>query len=308
MICRWHVRCAIPAEVLKILHTKQSSSRLHIVNPERNKSRGLYNVYTPPDYPALASPQLHSLDYTVYGYHEQVAHMKWEFYSELPTIKKYLLRARNLKVLRLQISTTYEVPRQNFWTVGPECLSFDVGEEFPAIEKLGIPFESYDLSAKYCQQWSKAMDWSRLRRLDLGRGSPGGLFAALTGKVPNLKTLIFGFFPPGYYSWACPDVEVFKNFSNSIDGLEEIVATNTSANPFDAVRDALISKHGHSLKTLRISYCYNEAIGWGDVDVKRLAQICPGVQDLALKIAYHHRGWQSTEWVSCLWSLRIFIY
>lgn len=285
------MRFAIPEKILELLRTKYSGARIHIVNRDRNPDKG----YIPPDYQALSSPQLHSLDYTAYGATERIAHLQWEFYSELSAIKKCLLQARNLKILGLQVKKN-DIPRQDFWTAGPKCLSFDESDDFPPLQELSFKFEKYELSEKYCQQWARAMDWTKLHRLDLDHGSPNHLFAALTGRVPQLKVLVFGFWPSGF-SWGYPNAGIFKEFSDSIDGLEEIVATNSDANPFDEVKDALISKHGHSLKILRINYGAT-AQGWVDADVEGLARMGPGIRDLALKIATVND--HSANWVSNL--------
>lgn len=284
----------IPEHIIGILHTKHTSARIHIVN----NARDTHTHYLPPDYAALSSPQLHSLHYTAYGATESIGRLESEFYSELPAIKDSLLRARNLKSLHLQICKN-SIRRQDVWTKGPECLTFNEGNAFPPLQDLCFDFERYEMREKYCRQWAEAMDWTKLCRLDLDGGCPEHLLAALTGRVPQLRALNFGY-RESQQTWRCPSAEVFQAFSDGIEGLEEAGIKNQSALPFDEIRDSFLSKHGHSLKTLRISY-YSAEAGWDHTDVEDLFQKCPGIRRLALKVATVRDD--SLGWVSAFPSL-----
>lgn len=281
----------IPEHILDLLHTKHTSARIHIVNNARDTQAR----YLPPDYAALSSPQLHSLDYTAYGATERIHPLEVEFYSELPAIKDSLLKARNLKYLRLQVCKT-SIPRQGVWTKGPGCLTFDKDDAFPPLQDLRFDFERYEMSEKYCRQWAEAMDWTKLRRLDLDGGSPEHLVAALTGRVPQLRVLNFGL-RESPHTWEYPNAEVLRAFCGSIEGLEEVDIRNQSAAPFEEVKDSFLLKHGHSLKRFRLSFHSAEA-GWDHADVEGLAQKCPGIRHLALRVATvkdDSLGWVSTS-------------
>jgi hypothetical protein len=296
------MRFAIPDQLFQLLHTRHTSTRIHIVNRKRNIDR----QYIPPDRAALSSPQLYSLDYTAYGANDRIGRLEWEFYSELSAIKACLLQARNLKSLRLRVSSD-NIPRQSVWTTGPQCLTFDSDDNFVPLLELRFEFETYDMSEKYCQQWANAMDWTQLRRLDLDGGSPPHLLAALTGRVPQLKVLSFGFRQPTY-TWGYPNADVFQAFSDSIGGLEDVVASNACAQPFDEIRDAFLLKHGHSLKKLSVSYGATGQ-GWEEADVQGLAERGPGICDLALKIATtedYSAGWVSSFTLYCVVLMLIF--
>lgn len=190
---------------------------------------------------------------------------------------------------------------EGLWVESPKCFTFEEGEKFPALQELQFEFESYDLSEEYCRQWARAADWSKLRRLDVDTGCPSGLFSALTGRVPQLKVLIFGFHDSSVL-WGRADGQVFRAFSDSVEGLEEVVAKNSTGNPFNGVKSALFEKHGHSLTTLRVSYGGTED-GWAAADVEELARMGPGIRDLALKIKptnFNDPGSNSSTWVSIL--------
>jgi hypothetical protein len=198
------MRYTIPNNILQLLHTKHTSARIHIVNRKRNIDRR----YVPLDYAALSSPQLHALDYTAYGATERTDHLEWEFYSELSAIKECLLKARNLKSLRLSISSN-NTPRQPFWGFGPKCLTFDSGDSFPSVQELCFELGKYDMIEMYCQQWATAMDWTQLRRLDLDCGCPTPFLAAITDRVPRLKVLSFGF-KQSDVTWGYPNANLLK--------------------------------------------------------------------------------------------------
>lgn len=276
------MRSSIPDSLLSLIHTKQNSTRLHIVNRERN----LEGAYIPPDHAALSSPQLYSLDYTAYGTKVRVAQLQWDYFSEISSIKSSLLQARSLKILRLRNSSG-NVSRQSWWTTGPECFTFDEGEKFPPLQEIRFVFEFYDMNERYCRRWAAAMDCGQLRRLDLDGGCPSGLIVALTGRVPQLKALFFGFrHSTRTYTWLYPSAEVFTVFSDSIDCLEDVAVTNDrdGGDRFHEISNAFFSKHGPTLKRLKVGYEASRK-GWGESEVQGLAEKAPGIRNLALKIA-----------------------
>ena len=283
--------------MLTALSEKWPTARLHVTNLGRNGS----NVYLPPDMKLLSSPQLYSLSYTVYGAWVSPSHRVFVFRSEFSILKKCLSQATKLKCLRLRVDDG-NVPEQTSWTAGPQNLDFQVGDIFPALEELALPPRTYALTEMHCKQWLATMDWSHLRRLDLGHGSPQYLFTALTGRVPQLKALIFGFWPssPSNSIWKCPDVEVLLRFLGSIDGLEEAAVKNYHAHEFDRIRDPFLNKHGRTLRKLHTSYSAADARGLSWPDVQKLVQQCPDLHDLALKIAMTidaAADYRNTVWV-----------
>ena len=74
------------------------------------------------------------------------------------------------------------------------------------------------------------MNWSRLQRLNLPVGCPRTLFDVLTGSLPNLKYLCFGFGTQlasrSSRGWTCSDLNVIKRFLESLNSLEELEIVN----------------------------------------------------------------------------------
>lgn len=142
------------------------------------------------------------------------------------------------------------------------------------------------------------MNWTQLRRLDLDGGCPSDLLVALTGRVPQLKEFFFGFRHPTRAStWLYPSAEVFNTFSDSIDGLEDVIVTidGKGGEGFHEICDAFVSKHGPTLQKLRVGYSVTWP-GWEVTSVCHLAEDAPVMRDLALKIA--SVGDWTTIWAS----------
>ena len=78
---------------------------------------------------------------------------------------------------------------------GPVNLQFSPGDTFPALEQLVLGQSCYNWylsSAAHCATWTRAMDWTCLRALDLGHATPQHLLPALTGQITGLKKAVPG--------------------------------------------------------------------------------------------------------------------
>ncbi|CAI6335545.1 unnamed protein product [Periconia digitata] len=275
----WHVRFAIPLVVLDSLSANRPAARLHIINWCRNEQG---RPYIPPDTQALSSLQLYSLDYTAYAEPKDILWGRRTFISELPTIKDALLQAKNLKSLALRGEVIKGI-RQDSWSVGDRNMDFRPEDRFPALEALSVEIDHYDFTREHCPKWAKAMDWSMLRNLNLERGAPENLLEALTGKLPQLKSLTFGLellflLDLGYYN-------KFEAFLNGIVGLEKVVAASPIGVLWSRIALPLYTKHGHSLKLLHVKCSSDTDRAWEEADVRTLVELCPGIEDLSLRAA-----------------------
>ncbi|KAF2680375.1 hypothetical protein K458DRAFT_421605 [Lentithecium fluviatile CBS 122367] len=146
---------------------------------------------------------------------------------------------------------------------GPINFHWQRGDRFPAIEelKLGNP---YDFDPANCNMWAYIMDWSHLRKLDLGRDSPRHLFSALTCRVPNLKSLKFGILSPmtsqnastphslSIHPWSS-GFPVLSNFISFIIALHELSFHASSYCEFDISVATMLRHQANHLKRLEIS-------------------------------------------------------
>jgi hypothetical protein len=296
----WNARFAIPEVVLKAVHSTWPHARLHVRNLKRNQPEADSIPYIELDTKLLSSPQLYSLDFMVCGNFVGLTPR-----SEFQTLKNCLLQAKSLKRLRLHAGSTDD---QRTWIASPQHLCIRDGDVFPALQSLTLTYDRYKLTEIHCRQWLKAMDWSQLRNLDLDHGCPEYLFAAITGLVPQLKSLKFGFWPnySGGRSWQCHDLTVVARFFASIAALEEIFLQNYNQDELDNLlrgTDSII-RHWRALKKLHVSFCEYRAKGLTSADVCNVIADCPDLRDIDIKIAMerdHDLGYNAKIWV-CLHS------
>jgi hypothetical protein len=120
------------------------------------------------------------------------------------------------------------------------------------------------------------MDWSKLHRLDVGRGNPHFLYA-LNGRVPQLQALSFGNF-----SFFLP-----LELLDTVTGLVEVTVACFGPWGLDEVPASLFSRHGRTLRKLHfiVSPGPTRWVEW-DVDgLKTLVDQCDILHDLAIPVA-----------------------
>jgi hypothetical protein len=137
----------------------------------------------------LSSSHLHHLDFTALAVQAQAVCI-----SEMSELKRCLLQARNLKILRLQIDVASWPPNDDYQE-SPLNLPFRDGDVFPVLEELTLDpmLQNYFPTVEHCEMWSLCMDWGRLHTLNFGYGTPTALLQAFTGCAAQLKTFNFGF-------------------------------------------------------------------------------------------------------------------
>jgi hypothetical protein len=281
----WNTRIPMPQLLLNTLHSRPTV-QLFVENTDR-KSAML-------DLPLLRSPNLYSLAYTVYYDDDGI--------SEFSILRDTLLQSKALKHLSLYVKSVSRLQTPH-GQPGPLNLQFEPGMRFPDLETLRLSyFHQYDLSREHCDMWSSCMNWHTLRSLDLQRGGPRYLFAALTNKIPQLKRLAFGFWPMHGYgpTWDCPDLDVIRRFLESIDGLEYVATCCLDDSIYRQIRPALLEKHGASLRELVSYYRYRNS--WDVREVEKVCEAAPGLQVLSTSLSRQQEG-SGTEsrsrWVRC---------
>ncbi|KAF2468291.1 uncharacterized protein BDR25DRAFT_316403 [Lindgomyces ingoldianus] len=243
---------------LTLFHKTQPSARLDVVYRDRQ--------YTPIDRALLSSPQLHTLDINAY-YDSSDSFGR----SELQILKKCLVEGNSVKVLRLGFDGVWlprkyseHDPRVRFqdWegvTTGKLNFHWQRGDRFPALEELKIQYPHYQFTPDHCNMWARVMDWSKLRKLDLNRGSPRHLFAALKDQLPNLKYLKFGIWGPnpGNSTWDLQPLDtglpILSAFIVSITALNELRFKSFAYEDFMAALSIILEHQGAHLKRLDIS-------------------------------------------------------
>jgi len=138
----------------------------------------------------------------------------------------------------------------------------------------------WDLNHDHCTTWASAMNWGHVRRLDLSSGSPTHLLDALSGRVPQLKDLTFGFWPneTSYptSAWSCADdPDVLIRFLNSIVAPERVRLYSWDGKDMRQIRLVLLARYGPTLRHLESDLGSRDA--W---NIEQFADVCNRAPDL----------------------------
>lgn len=250
--CSWSTHLAMPSSLLKALHARPDV-KLEVLVPERQ--------HLPMRHKLLSSPSLHKLDFAVHGTLWQS-----EPASEFGCFKQLIMKAGSLKSLTLRVSGFGEENHRGRSDVadGELNLQFGPDDRFPALEELTLDcYDKYYLSAAHCEIWAECMDWNHLKSLDLGHATPQYLLPAITGRVPNLKRLRFGFWRNAHgpkASWSSSqDLTIVTDFVQSIEALQELTFFSWDDVECSQLRPAILATHGRSLRVLRHELYFRDA-------------------------------------------------
>jgi hypothetical protein len=147
------------------------------------------------------------------------------------------------------------------------------------------------------------MDWSHLKSLDLGHATPQYLIRAITGHVPQLKALRFGFWPNAHgpkATWnSPPDMSVVISFVESIIELRSVIFFSWKDTECAQLRPALLAKHGQQLKVLKHELDFRDA--WRPEHFEDLCEKAHALEELEVTIAMkqvrqHPHPHPKTQW------------
>lgn len=189
---------------------------------------------------SLHSPLLRSLSFCILNHTATVtATRQLEQYSKLPELRKILLRSSNLQNLDIKFEYNW-LDRKAVWTgitARPHVLKLPLqpSDRLPPLQELTFsgPPETYEFTLEHCRLWKRCMDWSHLRRLDLGISSPQHFFEELGSCLINLRSLALGvrIGDRQLMYWAqgpltSNNINVVTDFITSIPMLQELSLTN----------------------------------------------------------------------------------
>lgn len=229
----WNIKRPIPEAIIEKLEQRWPDVILSVDahNHPITDKRSLY------------SPLLHSLSFCILNHTATVtATSQLEQYSKLPELREVLLRSPNLRKLDIKFEYNW-MSRQVEWsgiTASPHVLNMPLepSDRLPPLQEFTFsgPPETYEFTLEHCQLWKQCMDWSRLRRLDLGISCPQHFFKHFGNSLTSLKSLTMGvrFGDRHYTHWAqgpltCDGVLVVENFIRCIPHLHELNITDFSS-------------------------------------------------------------------------------
>lgn len=212
----------------------------------------------------LSSPLLYSLKYSTQNHTATVtATDQLAQYSKLPELREILLKSPNLKKLDINFKYNW-IEQGRIWkksTAKPGLLHLPLQppDRLPTLLELSLsgPPETYEFDLRHCQILSQCMDWSHLRRLDVGISCPQYLFEEIGSRLGNLRSLTMGV-RTGNRRWmhwpygplTCESRDTVVDFIRSVPGLRELYLTE-----FDNAAEEVASVIIESQSSLRkLSY------------------------------------------------------
>ncbi|KAL8976447.1 MAG: hypothetical protein Q9205_007545, partial [Flavoplaca limonia] len=263
---RWNVKRPIPEAIIAKLEHRW---------PDAILSVGAHNHPTI-DTRSLYSPLLRSLSFCILNHTATVtATSQLEQYSKLPELREILLRSSNLQKLDIKFEYNW-LDRKAVWTgitARPHVLNLPLqpSDRLPSLQELTFsgPPETYEFTREHCRLWKQCMDWSHLRRLDLGISCPQYFFEEIGSCLTNLRSLAMGIrIGDRYFThWAqgpltSNNINVVTNFITCIPMLQELSLTNFvsgESDLFQSIRTkctslrklyyhASINRHDHLVK------------------------------------------------------------
>ena len=145
----------------------------------------------------LSSPLLRSLSFCVMNHTATITSTnQLEQYSIFPELREILVKNSSLKELDIRFVYNWMPSRLNLSGMSPRPLNLPLepSDRLPTLQKLCFtgPPETYEFDLEQCQLLSQCMDWTQLRRLDLGISCPEYFFEEIGRRLPSLKSLTMG--------------------------------------------------------------------------------------------------------------------
>ncbi|KAL8784321.1 MAG: hypothetical protein Q9213_004030 [Squamulea squamosa] len=223
--------------------------------PEIDLSVGSHN-HPMTDTRLLYSPLLRSLSFCVLNHTATVtATRQLDQYSKLPELREILLRSPNLRKLDIKFEYNW-MDRRVEWTgitAQPRLLNLPLcsSDRLPPLQELTFsgPPETYEFNLEHCKLLRQCMDWSQLRRLDLGISCPQYFFQEIGHNLPSLKSLTMGIRTGDRYftHWqygplTCNELHPVKTFLSSVCGLHELNITDLD-HAARSISPVILQKH-----------------------------------------------------------------
>ncbi len=227
----WNIRRPIPEAIIAKLETRWPNVILNMYahNHPITDTRSLY------------SPLLRSLSFCIQNNAATFrVPRKLKQHSKLPELREALLRSPNLRKLDVKFEYSF-LNWYDEWSgiiASPHLLHLPLqpGDRLPPLQELVFsgPPETYEFTLEHCQLWQNCMDWSHLRRLDLGISCPQYFFEQLGDRLTSFTALSMGvrIGARDYGPWirdgplACDSVLSIGTFLGSIPRLEELTITS----------------------------------------------------------------------------------
>lgn len=260
----------------------------------------------------LSSPLLTSLSFCVLNHTATIgATDQLKQYSRFPELRQILLNTPNLRHLDIQFEYNW-IGRQVKWSGDsaiPRVLNLPLSpsDRLPPLQELTFsgPSETYEFDLEHCQVLKVCIDWSHLRRLDLGISCPQHFIEEIGSSLHCLKSLTMGIrtgerrYKPWHYGpLTCTALDPVIQLIRSRPGLRELNLTDLSAAAETIAPTILESQRCLQNLSYRASMnrsrdIRNNPYAWTTIQLQSLRENCPNLSDLEIDFPLEAGKWVS---------------
>ncbi|KAH7069332.1 hypothetical protein FB567DRAFT_565062 [Paraphoma chrysanthemicola] len=264
----WETSAHMPCSVLEKLQTTWPDLALSVCVLDRQEVTN--HRHRQMDVKLLSSPLLRTLTYNVYNqgyYANEPARSEW------PKLTQAIAKGGSVRVLNID-NRSDGSPYSGAKVINDDDedpgkymrLDLTPGLRLPALEEFTMRSwgnATYLWDDAHAQMLRDAMDWSRLRKLDFGSDRPDAFFSAMTGTMPNLRSLRFGT-QDGVVGPA-------QRFLDSIDALESL-DIGRAQGAIDTLWPSILN-HKDTLRELILHPTFGSYYSHHYIDLDRLETI-----------------------------------
>ena len=264
----------------------------------------------------LSSPLLHSISFGIFNTSATVGlSQQLEQYSKLPELREILLNTPSLRKLDIRFRYHWMGPAIEFSgiTAKPHVLNIPINrsDQLPSLHEwtLSGPEEAYEFDKSHCELLRHCMDWSQLRRLDIGISCPQHLFEEIGSSLSALKSLTMGI-RVGNRKYrrcengpmTCNNFETVTKFIEAVPGLHELIVTDLDDSA-EAIAPSIVANQKSLYKLSYLASLYRRGWQnngnvspsvWKTTQLLELRDHCPALSDLEIDIPLEEGRWVST--------------
>ena len=265
----------------------------------------------------LNSPLLHSLSFGIFNISARAGQpTQLEQYSKLPELREILLNTPGLKKLDIGFKFHWKGSGIKFAGITEKAhvlnIAINQSDRLPSLHELilsGPSEEAYEFDKPHCELLRRCMDWSQLRRLDIGISCPQHLFEEVSGSLSSLKSLKMGIRVGSREHWrneygpmTSSSLENVTRFIEAVPGLHELIITD-----LEDAADTIAANIVANQKSLhKLAYLASiRRRGWQNLsrvppNVWRMTQLlelkdqCPTLSYLEINMPLEEGRWVST--------------
>ena len=240
----WCSTKPMPEAVILRLETRWPNARLYVANLVTKHPQLVNDILNYNATRLLSSRLLFSLDYGIRIFYPSGSRQTWPAdLSELTRLQRIVHSSPRLQILRLRTLVKVRLGKRSPAWISRPAPRLQALRELQILGPFGI-----DSADENWTVWDNLLDWTLLRKLDLGGEWTNRLdfLCRFVGRVPNLKWLRFGV---EFMDLVLAEgSEALRAFIESIHALEELFLFNSNGDP--RLFYPSITRHRKTLRTI----------------------------------------------------------